>query len=68
LRARLDGFEDFEGEFAAAKGAGFIFDSADERLGNAAALMGGEDVEVVIIDHWARGEVAGGRVGPSRLR
>jgi hypothetical protein len=56
LRARLDGFEDFEGEFAAAEGAGFVFDGADECLGNAAALMRRENVEVVDVKDWFCGE------------
>lgn len=45
-------FLDFEGEFAAAEGAGFVFYCADECLADAAALMRWEDVEVVDVEDW----------------
>ncbi len=50
------GFEDFEGEFAGADGAGFVFDGADECLADAATLMGGENVNVVDVDDRLGGE------------
>src|SRR5687768_16949311 len=49
-------FEDFEGNFSCADGAGFVFDRADECLADAAALMGWENVEIVDVDDWFGGE------------
>jgi len=46
------GFEDFEGEFAAAEDAGFVFDGADECLADAATLGGAENVDVVDVEDW----------------